>query len=328
MFANDLTEPGTAPFERSAALAGPADTRALHEEIHRLRAFNRDVAHEMISAVASMNHLAALGEFALHRGDPARLETFLTLMREEAASATALVDCLMAMTEHGLPLPSCQPVSLGECVAKAQRNLILAGRHESTATTPVVAGVLPLVWGNETLLTQMFVNLIGNALKFSRRNPNGRVELFAQERGDHVAICVQDNGVGFDDQQAMRMFEPFHRSHGASYPGHGLGLSVVRAIIERHGGQVWAESEPGCGARFFVSMPTCSAMRGTGQPRASSPQSEEEPAGQTADETQLMAWAHAFVASPDQVREAVSRVGTDVQAMGRYLLGLRPSTPQ
>ncbi|MGM9486118.1 ATP-binding protein [Ideonella sp. YS5] len=308
------------------------DLQALREEVERLRRFNRDVAHEMLGAVASMTHLAALGELALHRGDPARLETMLRLMREEAAAATGLVDGLVALGEHALPPASCEVVSLAGCVAKAQRNLILDRRHEATANMPVHVGHLPRVWGHETLLVQLFTNLIGNALKFTQRNPSGRVEVFAEGYGDQIAVCVRDNGIGFDARQADRLFEPFHRGHGASYPGHGLGLSVVRSITERHGGRVWAESEPGQGARFYVCLPICSDMGLAGgpppAPRRAADESEDEADREELDDVRLGDWAQAFVASPDQVRDAVRRVGTDLQAMGRYLLGLRPSTPQ
>lgn len=308
------------------------ELQALREEVERLRRFNRNVTHEMMGAVASMNHLAALGELALQRGDPARLETLLRLMREESAAASGLVEGLVALGEHALPPAACEVVSLARCVAKAQRNLILAGRHEATATTPVHVGHLPRVWGHEMLLVQLFANLIGNALKFSQRNPSGRVEVFAEAYGDQIAVCVRDNGIGFDPQQAQQLFEPFHRGHGISYPGHGLGLSVVRSITERHGGRIWAESEPGQGACFYVCLPICSDMGLAGgpppPPRRADDESDEEAAEQELDDVRLAAWAHAFVASPDQVRDAVRRVGTDVQAMGRYLLGLRPSTPQ
>jgi signal transduction histidine kinase len=308
------------------------ELQALREEVERLRRFNRDVAHEMTGAVASMNHLAALGELALQRGDPARLETLLRLMREEAAAASGLVDGLVALGERALPPAACEVVSLAGCVAKAQRNLILAGRNEATAAMPVHVGHLPRVWGHEMLLVQLFANLIGNALKFSQRNPSGRVEVFAETYGDQIAVCVRDNGVGFDGQQACQLFEPFHRGHGIAYAGHGLGLSVVRSIVERHGGRVWAESEPGQGARFYVCLPICSDMGLAGgpppPPRRAEDADEDEAADQELDPVRLDAWAHAFVASPDQVRDAVRRVGTDVQAMGRYLLGLRPSTPQ
>ncbi|HEX5682838.1 MAG TPA: HAMP domain-containing sensor histidine kinase [Ideonella sp.] len=305
------------------------ELRALREEVMRLRAFSRDVAHQMIGASSSMSHLAALSELALDRGEPERLATFLDLMRDESAAASALVEALMALAEPPQPPQDCDVVSLSACVAKAQRQLILAGRHESTAATPVVVGHLPMVWGNEALLTQVFVNLMGNALKFSRRSTNGRVEVFAQKHDDEVAICVHDNGVGFDDAQAERMFEPFHRSHGSAYPGHGLGLTVVRSIVEHHGGRVWAESQPGRGARFSVSLPVCSPIHMPNRlpPWADRPLDEEQ-SESFIDEARMAAWSHAFVASPDEVREAVRRVGSDVQGMGRYLLGLRPAMAQ
>jgi len=311
----------------------PADDtdeiRTLREEVERLRAFNRDVVHQMIGASSSMGHLAALGELALDRGEPERLATFLSLMREESSAANALVEGLMTLAEQSQQPADCDVVSLSACVATAQRQLILAGQHESTASTPVVVGHLPTVWGNEALLTQMFVNLMGNALKFSRRSTNGRVEVFAQKQGDQVAICVHDNGVGFDDTQAERMFEPFHRSHGSSYPGHGLGLTVARSIVERHGGRVWAESQPGRGARFSVSLPVCSPIHMPNQlPAWADQPNDAEQAESFIDEARLSAWSNAFVASPEDVREAVRRVGSDVQGMGRYLLGLRPAMAQ
>ncbi len=318
----------------------PADSRqrpaddadelmALREELERLRAFNRDVVHQMIGASSAMSHLAALGELALDRGEPERLATFLGLMREESAAANALVEGLMSLSEPTQLPEGSEVVSLSACVAQAQRQLILAGRHESTAATPVVVGHLPMVWGNEALLTQMFVNLMGNALKFSRRSTNGRVEVFAQKLSDEVAICVHDNGIGFDDAQAEHMFEPFHRSHGSAYPGHGLGLTVVRSIVDRHGGRIWAESQPGRGARFSVSLPVCSPIHMPNHlPAWADRPQDAEQSESFIDEARLSAWSNAFVASPEDVREAVRRVGSDVQGMGRYLLGLRPAMTQ
>jgi signal transduction histidine kinase len=100
----------------------------------------------------------------------------------------------------------------------------------------------------------VFVNLIGNALKFSRNaaQPQVRVEMVREP--ERVVVAVRDNGTGFAPEHAKVLFEPFRRLHGAAFEGTGLGLAIVRRIVERHGGSVWAEGRPGQGASFYVSL--------------------------------------------------------------------------
>ena len=116
---------------------------------------------------------------------------------------------------------------------------------------PVQVGSLPTVEADPGLLRQVYVNLIGNALKFSREAAEPRVEVgaFAQA-GGHV-MFVRDNGVGFDSDKAEHLFEPFQRLHRGNFTGHGVGLSIVKRIVERHGGRVWAQSRPQHGATFY-----------------------------------------------------------------------------
>ena len=103
-------------------------------------------------------------------------------------------------------------------------------------------------------MTQVFVNLIGNALKFSAGVPDPRVEVSARRARGEWLVTVADNGPGFDPAQGERLFQPFARLHGA-VEGSGLGLSIVRRIVERHGGRVWAEARPGAGASFGFALP-------------------------------------------------------------------------
>jgi light-regulated signal transduction histidine kinase (bacteriophytochrome) len=104
-------------------------------------------------------------------------------------------------------------------------------------------------------LTQLFQNLIGNALKY--RNPDcpPKIHIMAESHGDEWVVSVRDNGIGFDPQYAERIFGVFKRLHNRQYPGTGIGLAICKRIVERHCGTIWASGETGKGATFFFTMP-------------------------------------------------------------------------
>lgn len=113
-------------------------------------------------------------------------------------------------------------------------------------------GNLPVVKGDPTLLQQVFSNLIGNAVKFSRDRAPARVVIDSLPDG---TIFVKDNGVGFDMSYADRLFGAFQRLHSQrEFEGTGIGLAIVQRIIHRHGGTIWAESVPGQGATFYFKL--------------------------------------------------------------------------
>jgi signal transduction histidine kinase len=116
-------------------------------------------------------------------------------------------------------------------------------------------GVLPRVMGDATLLRQVLLNLVDNALKYSRHRDVPVVSLeFDAER---QAFRLRDNGMGFDMARAQKLFGLFQRLHaGSDVPGTGVGLAIVARIVERHGGRIWAESVPDAGATFWWTLPT------------------------------------------------------------------------
>ena len=120
----------------------------------------------------------------------------------------------------------------------------------------MVAPRLPTVNGDPELLRQVFSNLIGNAIKFSNRSQRPQVEVATLARDGEQVFIVRDNGVGFDPAAAQRLFKPFQRLHDRSYEGFGVGLSIVKRIVDRHGGRVWAEGQPGQGASFYFTLGT------------------------------------------------------------------------
>ena len=113
---------------------------------------------------------------------------------------------------------------------------------------------LPVVFGDQRKLRQVFLNLIGNALKFAEDIPVVRVS--AEIKGGTAVFAIADNGIGMDPAQAERIFQPFHRLHTEDdYPGTGIGLAVCERIVEQHGGRIWVESTPGEGSTFRFTLP-------------------------------------------------------------------------
>jgi signal transduction histidine kinase len=140
----------------------------------------------------------------------------------------------------------------------------------SNAFPAIGIGPLPTLPGDAVMLRQVWSNLLSNAVKFTSKVPAPRIEVSAEARDGEVVFTVADNGAGFDEAQSDRLFGVFQRLHRASqFPGTGVGLSIVRRVVLRHGGRVWAQSPPGQGARFHFSLPERFDNSGEHAPAAS-----------------------------------------------------------
>ncbi|MCX7826218.1 MAG: GAF domain-containing protein [Verrucomicrobiae bacterium] len=164
-----------------------------------------------------------------------------------------LINDLLAYSRVGTRGKSFEPTDCGAVLDRALNNLQVA-IEESGAT--VTHGPLPTVSGDATQLTQLFQNLIGNAVKFRRKEEAPRVHVAAEPRDGEWLFSVRDNGIGLDMRFAERIFMIFQRLHTRDeYPGTGIGLALCKKIVERHGGRIWVESEPGKGSTFYFTLP-------------------------------------------------------------------------
>ena len=163
-----------------------------------------------------------------------------------------LIDDVLAYSRVGREASSFEEIQLQDPVSWALRNLT-----ESIAEADAIVSVseLPSVWGDATQLSQVFQNLIGNALKYRAEGRRLLIEIHAEsgKSGDWV-IHVSDNGIGIDREHHERVFRPFKRLHGREIPGTGIGLALCRRIVESHGGTIWVDSTVGSGSRFSFTL--------------------------------------------------------------------------
>ena len=143
------------------------------------------------------------------------------------------------------------PANLDSVVQSAIMNLTLTIQENHAEISKVG---LPVVSGDEIQLTQVFQNLIGNAIKYKSDAPP-KIEIAAEETPEEWIISVTDNGIGIDPQYSERIFGIFKRLHGRELPGTGMGLAICKRIVERHNGRIWVESQPGAGSKFSFSLP-------------------------------------------------------------------------
>jgi signal transduction histidine kinase len=169
-----------------------------------------------------------------------------------AARMNLMIDALLTLARLSSQPLARQPVNLSQLAAYVVDDLRRTA-PEREVEIEIEPGLA--TQGDPTLLRLVLENLLGNAWKYSGRTPRAHISLATIPHGNRIAYVVRDNGAGFDMRSSERLFSLFQRLHSASeFPGHGVGLASVRRIVRRHGGDIWAEAEPGRGAAFYFTL--------------------------------------------------------------------------
>lgn len=218
-----------------------------------LEAFAFSVSHDLRSPLTViMGAAEALSEDHVDRIPPEARQAVDGIMAS-ADRMARLINDLLRLSRLGRQPLTKRPIDVAALVDQVLGELREEGRQP-----PVDVRVAPLcdASGDRALLLQVFVNLLSNAFKFTRGRPVPVVEIDCERRPGERIYSVRDNGAGFDARAATDLFGAFRRFHSAQqFDGTGVGLSIARRIVERHGGRIWAESEPDRGAAFHFSLP-------------------------------------------------------------------------
>jgi signal transduction histidine kinase len=216
-----------------------------------LEAFTRSASHDL---KAPLNGILGLSTLLVDVLGPQLSEEhrrWLNHIQRSARSMNALIEALMRLSRIGRQTLKKQAVDMAALVEAVVADL-RTGRSQQVE---VWIGELPSAVGDPSLLTQVYVNLLSNAFKFTRTSEQPIVEVGSLLQADEPVYFVRDNGVGFDPSKAERLFDAFERLHSnEEFEGSGVGLSIVQRIVQRHGGRIWAEAAAGRGACFFFTL--------------------------------------------------------------------------
>lgn len=235
----------------------------LQEANEELDAFSISVSHDLRGPICHITGFASILEFEAGSRLDDKSRDYLNKIQIASRGMAHLIDELLRFSRSAHVELRKEPADLNMIVDSILTEMepVLRNRNIVWKRTP-----LPSVACDTTLVKQVFVNLISNALKYTRPRDVAEIEVgcLASENGE-VNFLIRDNGVGFDPKDANRLFGVFKRLHTSEdFEGTGIGLANVRRIVSRHGGRTWAEGKPGEGATFYFTLP---AQTGIGTPK-------------------------------------------------------------
>lgn len=221
-----------------------------------LESFSASVSHDLRAPLRRVVAFAELLESTAGDGISKEARGFVTTIVNESTSMDRLIKDLLEFSRLDRVKVHMQPVNMRELIGRVIDSF---GPQLQDRKIFWSIGELGEVFGDPNLLRYAMLNLIDNAIKYSRNRPETRITIDmipGSARNGEAVFFVKDNGCGFDMKHAKQIFEPFQRLHNASeFEGTGIGLANVQRIIQKHNGRIWFESEPDKGATFYVSLP-------------------------------------------------------------------------
>lgn len=179
---------------------------------------------------------------------------FIRFAVDGAVRMKGLLQAFLRVAQAGTQATDFKPVPGADLFQSALQNL--RGAIADAGAIVTADETLPTIVADAPLIGQVLQNLIGNAIKFHTPGTEPRVHFSAERKGSEWIFSVRDNGIGIDPKHSSRIFDVFERVRNAQeVPGSGVGLSITRKIVERHGGRIWCESEPSKGSTFRFSLP-------------------------------------------------------------------------
>lgn len=228
-------------------------TSELESANRELESFSYSVSHDLRAPLRAIGGYTGILVCEYGSALPEEAGQLLGRITVNVEHMHKLIEDLLEFSRLGRKALSVQPVNIGHLVAECLDEL---RPEQKGRTVEIGIGSLPGCRGDPILLKQVVLNLLDNALKYTRKQAKASIEIGALCKDGQYTFHVKDNGVGFDMRYADKLFEAFQRLHPSSeFSGTGVGLAIVRRAIEKHGGRCWAQGEPDQGATFFFSLP-------------------------------------------------------------------------
>ena len=227
---------------------------ALMRKTKELEAFTYSVAHDLKGPLREIEGFSSLLEKQFADAQDPGVRHHIDVIRRSALRLTHMIDALLKysrLEQQELPKQRFNVLEMiGSLVADR-----LAGAQGQKLAIHVELPFADL-YGEPVSIRQALVNLLDNAVKFSARHASPNIRIGGKQSGGERVIWIRDNGIGFDADQRDKIFGLFERLHGPQeYDGTGVGLAIVKLVMEKHGGRVWAESQPGKGSTFYLAFP-------------------------------------------------------------------------
>ena len=227
-------------------------TSQLESANKELEAFSYSVSHDLRAPLRGMAGFARILMEDYAEQLPEDAVRSLKRIQDNAQKMGTLIDDLLAFSRLSRQALTKQPINPGDLVRQILEEL---RGDQDGRSLDIVIEEMPQFLGDPALFKQVYVNLLANALKFTRKRDPGRIAIGCQNLDGEDVYFVKDNGVGFDMRYANKLFGVFQRLHDAKeYEGTGVGLAIVQRVITRHGGRLWADAEIEKGASFYFTI--------------------------------------------------------------------------
>lgn len=227
-------------------------TRELQDSNEELQQFAYVASHDLQEPLRTITSFTQLLASRYKGRLDEDADEFIGYIVTSSRRMTELINGLLALVRLRKSGQTTTAVPFQSLMEEAEAGLQAAIRESETR---IECGPLPSLVVDKVQMTQVLQNLLSNAIKYRRTEPP-LIQIGARRENNQWTFSVADNGQGFEKQHAERIFGIFQRLHGREVEGTGMGLSITRKIIERHGGRIWAESAPGVGSTFYFSLPT------------------------------------------------------------------------
>lgn len=229
-------------------------TKELNTANKELEAFSYSISHDLRAPLRSINGFADILEEDYRDKLDEEGKRLVGIIKNSGIQMGRLIDDILSFSRFGRKELQKGNVAIGEVVEEVIQGVTLSN---SELDMDFTVKKLPIVKGDLPLLKQVLINLISNAVKYSSKKEQIKIEIDAIEKGEEIVFAIKDNGSGFDMKYHDKLFGVFQRLHSSNeYEGTGVGLAIVQRIINKHGGEVWAESELEKGSIFYFSLPS------------------------------------------------------------------------